>query len=523
VKVLVADPIASEGLDILRSHFEVEEKYGLSEEELCSIIGDFDGLVVRSVSQVTAQVIQKGTRLQVIARAGVGVDNIDVEKATQRGIVVVNVPYGNTISAAEHTIALMLSLARHIPQAHALLQSGTWDREKFMGVGVQDKTLGIIGLGNVGTEVTRRAQGLRMKVVAFDPFVSESYAKNFGVELMPLDDLLSMSDFITLHIPQTPKTKGIIGERELHLMKREARIINCARGGLISEQALVRALNEGRIAGAALDVFEVEPPSSFLLQSDNIVATPHLGASTVEAQVSVAQGAADQVVDVLVRGASPKYAINAPFISPEVDKVMSPYLGLSRTLAHLASQLMEGQLERVDIFYEGEIAAYDTSRLKAEVLGSLLSEVCEERVNVVNAGIIAQNRGIKISEHKNEVCDNYASLLSVEVRSNQKTQVSGTIMRGEPHIAKVNDHWVDFVPGPGYVLFSYHVDRPGLIGQVGNITGKADVDISFMQVSRQRPRGEALMVLKLDEPLGKDEIEKVASIPGVHTVKLVKF
>ena len=523
MKVLVADPIAKVGLDILRSHFEVEEKYGLSEEELCSIISDYDGLVVRSISQVTAQVIQNGIRLQVIARAGVGVDNIDVEKATQRGIVVVNVPYGNTVSAAEHTIALMLSLARHIPQAHMLLRSGTWDREKFVGVGVQDKTLGIIGLGNVGTEVARRAQGLRMKVVTFDPFVSESYAQNSGVRLMSLDDLLSISDFITLHIPLTPKTQGIIGERELHLMKREARIINCARGGLISEQALIKALDEGRIAGAALDVFEVEPPSSFLLQSDNIVVTPHLGASTVEAQASVARGAADQVVDVLVRDISPKYAINAPFISPEVDKVMSPYLGLSATLAHLVSQLMEGQLERVDIFYEGEIAAYDTSRLKAEVLGSLLSEVCEERVNVVNAGVIAQNRGIKVSEHKNEVCDNYTSLLSVEVRSNQKTQASGTIMRAEPHIVKVNDHWVDFVPSPGYALFSYHLDRPGLIGQVGNITGKVDVDISFMQVSRQKPRGEALMVLKLDESLGKDEIEKIANIPDVHTIKLVKF
>jgi D-3-phosphoglycerate dehydrogenase len=523
MKVLAADPIAQEGLDILKSHLEVEERYGLSEEELCSIIEGYEGLVVRSASRVTAQVIQKARKLQVIARAGVGVDNIDVEKATQRGIVVVNVPYGNTVSAAEHTIALMLSLTRHIPQAHMLLQSGTWNREKFMGVGVQDKTLGIIGLGNVGTEVARRAQGLRMKVIAFDPFVSKSYAQNLGVELMSLDDLLAHSDFVTLHIPLTPKTKGIIGGRELGLMKREARIINCARGGLISEDALLKALDEGRIAGAALDVFEAEPPPPPLLQNDKIVATPHLGALTMEAQASVAQGAADQVVDVLVRGISPQYAVNASFTPPEVTKLISPWLGLSSTLAHLVSQLMKGQMEKVDFSYKGEIASYDTSRLKAEILGSLLSEVCEERVNVVNAGIIAQKRGIKVSEHKNEVCENYASLLSIEAWSGQKTQVSGTMMRGEPHIVKVDDYWVDFVPSPGYFIFNYHLDRPGLIGQVGTITGEADVDISFMQVSRQKPRGEALMLLKVDEPLPPNEIERMASIPDVHTIKLVKL
>jgi len=524
MKVLVCEPIAEEGINILRKQAEVDIKLGLKPEELVALISEYEALIVRSETKVTPEVIEAGSRLQVIARAGVGVDNIDLEAATQRGIIVVNVPTANTISAAEHTIALMLALARHIPQAHALLHTGIWQRHNFIGVELRNKTLGVIGLGNVGSEVARRAQGLEMKVIAYDPFVSLDYARNLGVELVSFERLLKESDFITLHLSLTSATQGLIGAKELSLVKPAVRIINCARGGLVEEQALSQAIKEGRVAGAAIDVFSEEPPlNNPLLKNEKVIVTPHLGASTAEAQASVAVDAAEQVVAVL-NGKPARYAVNAPLIPPETLSMLAPFLEVASVVGKIVAQLAEGQMSSIDIRYDGEIANYEVTALKASVIGGLLGWVSEERINIVNANIIAQKRGLKVTEHKNPVCENYASLITVSVTTSAGvTTVAGTVMRGELHIVRVNDYWIDLVPKEGYFLFSDHRDRPGLIGAVGMVTGNADINISFMQVSRLKPRGQALMVLGLDESLSEEQIQQLLSIPDVYTAKVVKL
>jgi len=524
MKVLIADPISDEGIDILRSYAQVDIKLNLKPEELISIIDDYEALVVRSQTQASSGVIEAGKKLQVIGRAGVGVDNIDVEEATRRGIVVVNAPTGNTTAATEHTIALMLVLARYIPQANAALKSGVWRRSDFVGTEVRNKTLGIIGLGNVGSEVARRARGLEMRLIAYDPFISVDYARNLQVELVPLKQLLKEADFITLHIPLTKSTKGLIGAKELALVKPTARIINTARGGLIDEAALVKAVKEKRVAGAAIDVFATEPlTNSILFEEDNIIVTPHLGASTTEAQAMVAKDVAEQIITVF-KGQPARYAVNAPFISAETLSVLGPFIKAASTAGKLASQLVEGQMSSIQIKYEGEISNYDTNVLKATVLGGLLEGISEERVNLVNANIVAARRGLTVMEQEEATCENYASLITLEVTtSTGVTTVATTVMRGESHIVRVNDYWIDIVPTGGYFLFSDHLDRPGLIGAVGKITGDANMNISYMHLSRLKLRGQALMILALDEPLPEEQQQQILSIPDVYTVKLVKL
>jgi len=524
MKVLVTDSIAEEGIDILRRHAHVDVRLGPKPEELISIIGDYEALVVRSQTQVTADVIAAGGKLQVIARAGAGIDNIDVDEATQRGIVVVNAPTGNTISAAEHTIALMLSLARHIPQANAILRSGLWQRSDFMGTEVRNKTLGIIGLGNVGSEVAKRARGLQMKLLAYDPFISVDHANKLQVELVSLEQVLQESDFITLHLTLTSSTDKIIGAKELAKVKPTVRIINTARGRLIDEKALAKAVKEKRVAGAAIDVFSSEPTTeSVLFESDNIIVTPHLGASTTEAQAGAAKDVAEQIIDVF-KGQPARYSVNAPLISAETLTVLAPFIKLASTVGRLVSQLAEGQMNAIQIKYEGEISDYDTNALKAAVLGGLLEEVSEERVNLVNANIVAAQRGLNVVEQKETACENYASLITAEATTSAGvTTVAGTVMRGESHIVRVNDYWFDIVPTGGYFLFSDHRDRPGLIGAVGRITGDADINISFMHLGRLKLRGQALMILALDEALPEEQQQQILSLPDVHTVKLVKL
>jgi len=524
MKVLIADSISGEGIGILRDHAEVDVRLGLKPKELVSIIGDYEALVVRSQTWVSDKVIAAGNRLQVIARAGVGVDNIDVEEATRRGIMVVNAPTGNTISAAEHAIALMLALARHIPQANAVLKSGVWRRSDFMGTEVKDKTLGIVGVGNVGSEVVKRARGLQMKLIAYDPFISVEYAKKLQVELVSLDQILKEADFITLHLPLTASTEGIIGAKELAKVKPTVRIINCARGGLIDESALVKAVKEKRVAGAAIDVFPTEPTTeSVLFESDNIIVTPHLGASTTEAQATAAKDVAEQIV-ALFKGQPARYAINAPFIPVETLSVLAPFMGLASIVGKLVSQLTEGQMSTIQIKYAGEISNYDTNALKAAVLGGLLEGVSEERVNLVNANVVATKRGLTVVEQKGATCENYASLITLEVTTSTGTTiVSGTVMRGESHIVRIDNYWLDIVPTGGYFLFSDHLDRPGLIGEVGKITGDADINISYMHVSRQKLRGRSLMVLALDEPPPEEQRQQILSLPDVNTVKVVKL
>jgi D-3-phosphoglycerate dehydrogenase len=524
MKVLVADPISKEGIELLHRQAKVDVKTELSPKELISIIGSYEALVVRSQTKVTAEVIKAGKKLQVIGRAGVGVDNINVEEATKRGIIVVNAPTGNTISAAEHTIALMLALARHIPQANAVLKSGVWRRGDFMGTEIRNKTLGLVGLGKVGAEVARRALGLEMKLIAYDPFISADHARNLQVELVPLKKLLKEADFITLHTPLTPQTKGLIGTKELALVKPTVRIINCARGGIVDEAALAKAVKAKKVAGAAIDVFSSEPATkSVLFDSDNIIVTPHLGASTAEAQVMAARDVAEQVIDVL-SGHPAKYSVNAPFIPAEMLSVLAPFMEVATTVGRLLGQLVEGQVSTVRIKYEGEISNYDTNALKAATLGGLLEQVSEERINLVNANIIAARRGLRVIEQKEPTCENYASLITVEATTDKgATTVAGTIMRKEVHIVRANKYWFDIVPTGGYFLFCDHLDRPGLIGAVGKITGDADIDISAMHVSRLKPRGQALMILAVDEPLSDEQCQQIMSIPDVYTAKVVKL
>lgn len=524
MKILVTDPVAQEGIEVLQAQAQVDVKLGIRPEELKAIISDYDALIVRSETRVTADIIEAGKRLQIIARAGAGLDNIDVDTATRKGIVVVNAPTGNTISAAEHTLALMLALARHIPQANDKLKSGAWQRSAFLGTELRNKTLGIIGLGNVGSEVARRAKAFEMRLIAHDPFVSPDYARNLGVELVSLEQLLTESDFITLHLPLTSTTKGLIGARELAKVKPSVRIINCARGGLIDEELLFNAIEEGKIAGAAVDVFSIEPTTdNILFKSDKIIVTPHLGASTTEAQVTIARDIAEQILSVL-NGQPAKYAVNAPYIPPEIAPTLLPFMSVATTIGSLASQLMEGQINMLQITYSGEISSYDTSALKASLLGGLLERVSEERITLVNANMVAAHRGLRVVEQKEATCENYDSLITVKVTTSAGvTTVSGTVMRGETHVVQVNDFWVDIIPTGGYFLFSDHRDRPGLIGAVGTITGKADINISSMHLGRLKPRGPALMILALDEPLPEEQIQQILALTDVYTAKLVKL
>jgi D-3-phosphoglycerate dehydrogenase len=524
MKVLVADPIAEEGIEILRPVAEVDVRTGLKPEELVAIIGDYEGLLVRSQTQVTAELIAAGAKLQVIGRAGVGIDNIDVDEATRRGIVVVNAPTGNTVSAAEHTLALMLALARHIPQASTDLKGGAWQRSKYMGTELRGKILGIVGLGNVGSEVARRARAFEMRVISCDPFVSEDMAANLQVELVPMERLLKESDFITLHLPLTPQTKGLIGERELAMVKPTVRIINCARGGLIDEELLARAVEEKRIAGAAVDVFPKEPATqSALFKVDEVIVTPHLGASTAEAQTLAAKDVAEQVVAVF-NGQSPRYAVNVPFVSADAMSVLGPYMTAAAAGGRLVRQLVEGQVNSIQVTYEGEITVYDTNTLKASALGGLLEGVTEERVNIVNANLLAVRRGISVVEQKKARCENYASLITLDATTSKgTTAVAVTVMRNEPHVVRVDNYWIDIVPSDSYFLFSDHIDRPGLIGAVGKLTGDADINISYMYVSRLKPRGQALMILALDEPLPEEQRQQLLALPDIHTVKMVRL
>jgi D-3-phosphoglycerate dehydrogenase len=459
-----------------------------------------------------------------VGRAGIGVDNIDLEAATERGIVVVNAPTGNIISAAEHAIALMMALARHIPDASASLKSGHWDRKRFMGLEVRGKTLGILGLGQVGSEVTRRARGLEMRVIAHDPFVPEERARALGIELVPFQQLLRESDFLTVHTTLSEKTRSLIGEAELKEMKPTARLINTARGGIVNEEALEKALSEGRLAGAALDVFEKEPLTDHpLFGNEQVIATPHLGASTAEAQERVSQDVAEQIIAVL-KGEPAQYAVNAPLISPESYTYLAPYTPVALKTGSLAVQLCQGQMEEIEIDYAGELTQYDLTPLKAALVGGLLAPISEEHVNVVNVDIVAARRGMRISEKRSPSHELYANLTTVTITTTAgETKVSGTLAHDGPHIVLIDGFWVDVPPGEGYLLACENRDRPGMVGAVGTLLGQFGVNISFMNVGRHEKRGTALMVLTLDEPTSAEQLDEVRKISGIISAKLVRL
>jgi len=525
MRVLVSDPLAQAGLDLLRveGHVDVDVKTGLDEAGLIKIIGEYDGLVVRSGTKVTPDVLDAAERLQIIGRAGVGVDNIDLEAATRRGVLVVNAPDGNTLSAAEHTIGMMMATARHIPFADASLRAGKWERKQFVGTEVNGKTLGVVGVGRIGREVAQRARGLRMRVIAYDPYMSHEQAEKLGIEMCDLDELLLQADFITVHVPMTSGTRGLIGERELALVKPTARIINCARGGIIDEVALSNALDAGQLAGAAIDVWESEPPlNSPLVGNPKAVVTPHLGASTREAQVAVA---VDVVHDILAvfKGEPAKHPVNAPMIPPEVQAQLQPFAELAEKLGRAVSQLVDRGLSEMEVTYAGQLSSLNTDPLSALFIKGLLGHVTATQITVVNASLIARERGLQLSERKTSEAGYFTNLVTVRLRDDRgERRLSGTIIGGRPHIVRIDEYRLDFVL-EGNQLLIYHVDRPGLIGSVGRITGRADINIAFMGVGRLSPRGKALMVLTLDEHMPDSVKSEIESLPDVYEARLLEL
>jgi D-3-phosphoglycerate dehydrogenase / 2-oxoglutarate reductase len=524
-RVLVTDRIGEEGLAILSEGADVDVRIGLTPAELQAAIGEYDALAVRSETKVTADLLAAARSLVAVGRAGVGVDNIDVDAATSRGIVVVNAPAAITIATAEHTIGLMLALARHIPSANASLVAGKWERSKFVGIELRGKTLGIVGLGRIGAEVARRARGLEMRVIAHEPFVSPERFTALGVTQSTLDELLAESDFITLHAPLTAATQNLLDEAEFARMKQDVRVLNVARGELVNEAALLKALETGKVAGAALDVFAQEPPpkGSPLISHPRVIVTPHLGASAAEAQERLAVDVAGQLLAVL-RGEPAIYAVNSPFIAAEAFKVVAPFLQAATQAGSLAIQLAEGQFESVEIEYQGEIAEHDTNPLRSAVIRGLLAPVSEENVTLVNAGLVAEQRGLKISERKGDHEGIYKDLISVHLRTSLgETSVSSTVAHDGPHIVEINDFWVDVSPGAGNLLLCENEDRPGMIGRIGSFLGEKDINISFMRVGREKVRGRALMVLGLDDEIDAPTLADIARIPNIFSARTARI
>lgn len=537
LRILVADSIADEGVERLRAGLpggdvEVDVRTGLGEDELTDAIPEYDALLVRSATQVPRRVIEAADRLRVIGRAGVGVDNIDVDAATDRGIVVVNAPTGNTVSAAELTVALFLALSRHVPAADASLRAGAWNRSQYLGVELRGKVAGIVGLGQVGSAVARRLIGLEMTVLAFDPFVPDDRARVLGVELLPLDEVLARADFLTLHTTLSPASPPLLGAEQFARMKPSARLINTARGGLVDETALAAALDDDRLAGAALDVFSTEPATDNpLAQHPKVVVTPHLGASTQEAQERVAVDVAAEVLQVL-DGRPASTAVNAPFVDPETMEAVGPYLVVAEAAGRLATQIAEGQWQSLRIEYQGEIADHDVTALKAAAVAGLLAPISEEHVNLVSVNTIIEQRGLRVVEEKSPDAGLYANLITVRLQTAAGTScVSGALAHGEPHIVEIDGFRVDVGgdahhSGHTHMLILHNEDRPGRIGAVGSALGEMGVNISAMEVGRQAgpapagaTAGTAIMVLTVNRQLTSDELTQMAAIPGIEDVK----
>jgi D-3-phosphoglycerate dehydrogenase len=524
-RVLVTDSLQEVGIETLRAEgLEVDVVPTLPPADLARRIGPYAGLVVRSATRVTAEVIDAATALEVVGRAGVGLDNVDVEAASRRGIVCMNTPGGNTIAAAEHTMALLLAMARQLPQAHGQLKGGRWERERFLGTEVYGKTLGVVGLGRIGAEVARRAQGFQMQVIAYDPFLTEAVARRLGVELVELDALYRRADFISVHVPLTRETRGLIGAAELETMKPGVRIVNCARGGIVDEAALAAAIRAGRVAGAALDVFEAEPPwGSPVLDLDAVVVTPHLGASTEEAQTSVAVAIAQQMADLLLRG-TVRNAVNAPSVDPEVLKELAPYLALAQKLGSFLGQVARGRMVEVQLRYAGEVAAYAVEPLTVTFLRGLLAVILEENVTDVNAPYLARQRGLRVVESRTPASENWASLLSAELRTDARTwQVAGTVYhRQEPRIVEVDGYRMEAHPA-GWMLVFSNDDVPGVIGRIGTLFGRHGINIAGMQLGRERPGGQAVSILNLDGAVPDHVLAEIRALPNIRSATLVRL
>jgi D-3-phosphoglycerate dehydrogenase len=523
MKILVAEPLAKQGVEILRAHHEVDEKIGLTPEQLCETVGEYDALLVRSQVKVTAEILAHASRLVVIGRAGVGVDNVDLEAATKAGIVVVNAPTGNTVSAAEQTITLMLALAHKTAAADASMRRGEWKRSSFTGVELRGRTLGVIGLGKIGRAVADRARGLEMNVIGYDPFVTAEQAALHGITLAEVDKILETADVITVHVPLNKATRGMINADNIGKLKPGVMLINVARGGVYDEAAVAQALKDGKIAGAAIDVYETEPPAADnpLFSAPNTVLTPHLGALTAEAQLRVAEEACEQVVDVLA-GRSARYAVNAPLLTPETARAIAPYLPLTVTLGRFAAQYLRGGVKKLTIDVAGDLADYDASQLTAAALRGILEDATTERVNLINAGFLAKNRGIAVEERKTSDAGTFASLVTVTVEGDAGTAtVAGTIANGEPRLTRIDDSWLDMALAPLMVM-TRHQDKPGTMGRIGLILGEAAVNISSMTLARTESRHDALMLLAVDDEVPDAVAAAIKNHPNVLDVWVIR-
>ena len=525
-KVLISDAIAPEGVERLRraEGIEVVDGASWSRQEVLERIGVFEGLVVRSATQVDAELIAAARRLRVVGRAGVGVDNIDLNAATKRGILVINSPEGNTVSTAEHTIAMICALARNIPQAHAsLVRDGRWERSRFTGVQLAGKVLGIVGLGRVGSEVARRAAALEMRVLGYDPFIGEERAKRLGVRLATVEEICEEADFITVHTPLTKQTEGLISREQFARMKRGVRIVNCARGGIVDEAALYDAIVEGKVAGAALDVFSEEPPrGNPLLTLEQVIATPHLGASTVEAQVGVAVDVAEAVARAL-SGQPVKYAVNAPALRGEGVEGLPQYVQLAERVGHFVTSAFGGNISRLELVYRGEAARFEEAALTSGLLKGMLEPILHEQVNYVNAPILAEERGVRIAVTKESTAGQEGGSITVTTTGGGRARsVTGVTGARGPFITEIDGYPVN-VAAEGRVLLAYNVDRPGIIGRVGTLLGNHGVNIAYMQVGRKEVGSYAVMVLGVDNPLDDGVMRELEAVEDLKEVRLVEW
>lgn len=526
-RVLISDPIAEPGIALLRAcapAIAVEVKTGRTPEELKKDIANADGLVVRSETKVTAEIMAAAPRLKVVGRAGVGVDNIDLKEATRRGILVLNAPEGNTIAAAEHTLALLLALARNVPAAHASLKGGEWKRSRFTGRELYGKVLGVVGLGRIGREVARRARAFGMTIVGFDPLVAEEKARELGVELDSLKGVLKRADFLTLHAALTPDTRHLLNAAAFAAMKKGVRIVNCARGALVDEAALAAAIKDGKVAGAALDVFEAEPPSKDnpLLGLDAVVVTPHLGASTEEAQTNVARVVAEQVRDYLLQGIV-KNAVNAPAAPPELLGEIGPYLDLAGRMGRFLIQMTDGAPSRIELEYSGELSRRDAAPFTAAAVRGVLSHALGDRVNVINAMTLAKERGITVTERKTSETREFSSLLRIAIgTAGGVRDAEGTVIgKTEPHLVAVDGLHLDVVPGGSMITFT-NVDRPGIVGRVGTILGRHKVNIAGLHLGRVSIGKRAVSIFSVDPPVPPAVLTELAALPELSDVRLVE-
>ena len=523
MKILISDKMSPLAEQIFKARgLAVDIKPGMSPDELKAAIGEYDGIAIRSDTKLKADIIAAAANLKVIGRAGIGVDNVDIPAATAKGIVVMNTPFGNSITTAEHAIAMMMSLARQIPQASASTHAGKWEKSKFMGVELFGKTLGIIGCGNIGSCVAERAIGLKMKVAAYDPFLSPERAKDLGVEKVELDELFARADIVTLHTPLTDATRGIISDKAIAKMKKGVRIVNCARGGLVDEKALKAALDSGQVAGAALDVYEVEPArENILFGHPAVVCTPHLGASTKEAQVNVAVQVAEQISDFLLTGAVTN-ALNMPSVSAEDAPKLKPYMKLVEYLGSFAGQITRTGLKAVTIEYEGAVAGLNTRPLTAIALSGLLKPMLDS-VNMVSAPAVAKDRNIRLSETKRETCAEYQTLVKVTVTTETQTRsVSGTLFAGRPRLVEVNGIPVEAEFGANMLFFT-NKDKPGLIGKLGTALGYAGVNIATFHLGRSAVGEDAVALVQIDGPLKTGVIDDLRAVPNVVRVEALRF